>query len=179
MASSLKDQLLKTGVANKQQAHNVANEQRKKRKQDPKGATSLTDSTKEQARRLQAEKVARDRELNRHKQQEAERKGVAAQIRQLIELNRLPREDGEVPYRFVDGNVVRTIHVTEVLFDQLGHGVLAIVRFDDSYEIVSAVVAGKIGERDTSIIIEHGQPDPPEDADDPYAAYQVPDDLMW
>ena len=179
MGSSLKDQLLKTGVANKQQAHDVDNERRKKRKQKSGGAAHDTDAVKEHARRLQVEKAAHDRELNRQRNEQLERKAVAAQIRQLIEANRMPRENGETAYSFVDAAIVRKIYVTDEIAGELGRGLLSIVRFSDRYEVVPAAVAGKISERDASVVVAHGQPAPPSDEDDPYADYQVPDDLMW
>ena len=178
MASSLRDELLKAGMATKQDAQKADSERRKKRKQ--KGAARVADNTKESARRLHAEKVANDRELNRKKLQEAQRKAVAAQIRQLIELNRLPREGGETPYNFVDDTSVRKLYVTQEMSAQLGRGLLSIVRFGDIYEIVPTPVAEKIGERDHSVVLVcNTSSDTPLNEDDLYADYQVPDDLMW
>ena len=179
MGSSLKDQLLKTGVASKQLTHKIESEQRKRRKQNSKSAAQAGDNGKAQARRVQSGKAARDRELDRQRHEEAERKATAAQIRQLIETNRLSRKDGETPYSFVDGTRVCRIYVPDEIFQQLGRGLLAIVKLDDDYEVVSAQVAGKIGERDASVIIARSQSDQPVEEDDPYADHQVPDDLKW
>lgn len=177
MGSSLRDQLLKAGVASKQQAQKAVGEQRKKRRQ--KGAAGVVDEGKEQVRQAQSEKVVRDRELNRKTQEKAERKAVAAQIRQLIELNRLPREGGETPYSFVDGSKVVKIYVPERMHAHLARGLLSIVRLGDGYEVVPEVIAGKISERDTSVIIVRNPSDTLVDEDDPYAEHQVPDDLIW
>ena len=100
-------------------------------------------------------------------------------MRQLIELNCLSRQGGEVPYRFVDGVSVRTIYVPEEMYVNLGQGLLRVVRFDGGYEVVTATVAEKISVRDDSVIIARNDSDPIAYEDDPYAEYKVPDDLKW
>ena len=42
-----------------------------------------------------------------------------------------------------------------------------------------ADLAALIAERDASLVVRAKKVDTAVDADDPYAAYQVPDDLMW
>jgi len=180
MANSLQDQLLKAGAASKKQGQKASTERRKKNKQKKKkgAAPQLSESSK-QSRQNQAEKVAHDRELNRQRQQAANNKAVAAQIQQLIKLNRLPREDCETAYNFVDGTLVRKIFVSPEMLAQLSRGVLAIAKLGESYELVPLVIADKIKERDPSVIITTEQANGIDEADDPYADYQVPDDLLW
>ena len=183
MANSLQDQLLRAGAASKQQAQKVSTERRKLNKQKKKkgSAAQLSESSK-RSQQLQAEKAARDRELNRQRQEVANNKAINAQIQQLIELNRLPRDDSETAYNFVDGTMVRKIFVGPEMLAQLSRGVLAIAKFGESYEVVPLVIAEKIRERDSSIIITSNQEehiDNADEADDLYADYQVPDDLLW
>ncbi len=45
--------------------------------------------------------------------------------------------------------------------------------------MVPRVIADKIAERDASLVVRVKKTDTAVEADDPYAAYQVPDDLMW
>ena len=56
---------------------------------------------------------------------------------------------------------------------------LAIVCLGERAELVPRVIADKIAERDASLVVRAKKVDAAVDADDPYAAYQVPDDLMW
>jgi hypothetical protein len=64
--------------------------------------------------------------------------------------------------------------------DQIAQGRQAIVKFGQQYEVVSAEVAKKIQSRDAASVIVFNEQDKTADAvDDPYAAYQVPDDLIW
>lgn len=64
--------------------------------------------------------------------------------------------------------------------DQLVAGRLAIVNFNDDYEVVPAGVADKITLRDESIVVLNNVISEEEkDEDDPYAEFVIPDDLMW
>jgi uncharacterized protein len=100
-------------------------------------------------------------------------------VRQLIELNRVPRDDGELGYNFQDGKAIRKIFVTEAMHDKLTRGLLAIVRLDDGYEVIPAVVAEKIMLRDASAVVSNATTRLESGEDDLYADYKVPDDLMW
>lgn len=175
MAGSLKEQLLKAGLVSQQQAKKAAHEKRKE-----KDGGKQQQAAAEAARRAEAAKAERDRELNRQRQEEAERKANAAAIRQLIEANRLDKTDGEVPYNFTDGSKIRRIYVTAELHAQLIKGTLCIAKLGGRHELVRPEVAEKIQARDPSRVIMPApdtKDNPP--VDDPYAAYQVPDDLIW
>ena len=63
----------------------------------------------------------------------------------------------------------------------LANGSLAIVQHQGGYEVIPREAALKIQERDPRRIVQLNilvEPKTPEE-DDPYAAYQIPDDLMW
>jgi hypothetical protein len=177
--SSLQEQLLKSGVVGKKKAEYIEQEKRKQKKKTPKGQAQHNE-TIEEAIANREEKVARDRELSRQLNEKAERKAVAAQIKQLIEVNRVDRNDGEIPYQFTDGKKVNKIYVTALLQTQLSNGLIAIIKLGDQYELVPSPVAEKIAQRDESRIILQNQASKDSgDEDDSYADYQIPDDLMW
>ena len=127
----------------------------------------------------QAEKLARDQELNRQQQEKAEQKARAAQIKQLIETSRLPKLTTEDYYNFVDDKKVKRLSVNKLMRDKLASGSLAIVRHGGGYEVIPREAALKIQERDPQRVVQLNIRTEEPDADDPYAAYQVPDDLMW
>jgi len=179
MANSFGDQFLKAGLVNKARLNEAKKSKSKQEKLKHKQKIEVVDEAAEAARQAAAEKATRDRELNRRQKGEVERKAVHAQIRQLIELNRVPRDDGEVGYNFQDGAAIRKIFVTEAIRDRLARGQLAIVRFDDGYEVIPMAVAEKISQRDATCIVSHAANQQENGEDDPYAGYQVPDDLMW
>lgn len=180
MANSLFDQLQKSGLVDGKKASQVRKEKHRQRKRQKGAQTSPADETRLRACQTQAEKVARDRELNQQHKEAAGQRAIAAQIRQLIQMNRIDTGDGEIGFNFTDGSKVQCLYVTETLQGQLVQGRLAIVRLADACELVPAAVAEKIKLRDPACIVycQEAREDSG-DADDPYADYQVPDDLMW
>jgi uncharacterized protein YaiL (DUF2058 family) len=54
-----------------------------------------------------------------------------------------------------------------------------IVGLNGSYELVPRVIADKIAERDASLVVRVNKTTTEVEGDDPYAAFQIPDDLMW
>ena len=150
---SLQEQLLKSGLTSEAKAKQVKADKRKQNKQLRNQGDELTDDVKlgfEQARLQQAE---RDRELNQLRKQAEEQKALAAQIRQIIELNRMEKDENGVVYRFTDNNKVKTVYVAEKVREALISGRAGIVKLDNGYEIVPAEIAGKIQERDAASLV--------------------------
>ena len=169
---SLQEQMLKAGLISHKKADKVAKQGKKSRSQSREAKAAVEEN--KAAQKLQAQ------ELNQQKNEQAQQKAVAAQIKQLIELNKIDRSNGEISYKFSDGATVKSIYVDDFQQKNLANGRLAIVRFADGYELVAAEVARKITLRDESLIVLHNiatQIEPEED--DPYAAFVIPDDLMW
>jgi uncharacterized protein YaiL (DUF2058 family) len=177
--ASLQDQLLKAGVVDEKKAKKLKKEQRKAAKQIPKGQQQVNE-TAALAKKSMAEKSARDRDMNRQQQDAVNAKAIAAQIKQLITTNRIHRDGGETAYQFTDGKKIKKIYVTNLLHTQLSKGLIAIVLLDGQYELVPAAVADKISQRDGNIVFMQTRSNTDViDEDDPYADYQIPDDLMW
>lgn len=173
----LQDQLLKAGLVKKQDIKNVNKQQQKQAKQDPAAVVNEAAVLVQQA---QAEKLARDRALAGQHKEALRQREIAAQIRQIIQHSRIPRGEGDVAYHFTEGKTIKKLYMTQHLSEQLSKGRLAIVKLDDKFELVPTKVAEKIIERDAAVVIALHQPETKTvDEDDPYAAYQIPDDLMW
>ncbi len=179
MSLSLRDQLLKAGLVNQKQAKQVGKEKQKEQRLVHKGQAQADDSQKRAAQEAIAEKAKRDQELNRQQQEKVEQKARTAQVKQLIEVSRLPKLITEDYYNFVDDKKVKRIPVNAMVRNKLSSGSLAIVHHGGGYEIIPREAALKIQERDPRRIVLLNTPTEAPDADDPYAAYQVPDDLMW
>ena len=176
---SLQDQLLKAGLVDKKKAHKINKTKNKQVKQKQKNKIEITDETKLATQQAQTKKVARDRQLNLQRKTEAERKAVAAQIRQLVEMNRQTGDEGNIDYSFTDGTLIKRMVVTETQLTQLSNGRLCIIKLDERYELIPTLVAEKIRMRDENTQILSNQTTEAPDEDDPYADFQVPDDLMW
>ncbi len=178
---SLQEQLLKSGLVTSAQARSVNSDKLKQSRQQRNNHTqSSMDEAKALALKAQAEKMERDRELNQLRQQQEEQKQIAAQIKQLIELNKQTRDQDGLAYKFIDQGKIKTLYVSEAMRDQIAAGQLAIVKLGRSYEVVSAEVAEKIKSRNAASVMVHNSHAPEtENKEDPYADYQVPDDLIW
>jgi len=176
MGNSLLDQLKKSGLVDDKKANKAQKAKHKQAKIQRQNKT--IDEEKLRLQQQQAEKIARDRELNLQRKKEADKKAIQAQIRQLIELNQIRDYDGELSYNFTDNNIIKSIYLSEAIHKQLSRGKLAIVRLSNDYKLVPTAVAEKIGLRDKTPIIQCETPQQ-DDTDDEYADYKVPDDLMW
>lgn len=180
--ASLQDQLLNAGMVDKKKAKKFEKDKRKQAKQLPKGQ-KLANEAREQAQQTLNEKAQRDKETNRALQERVQVKAIAAQIKQLIEVNRLDRSKGDVAFQFVDGKKIKKMHISALFQNQLGKGQIAIVKLGELYELVPTAVAEKIKQRDESLVVmlteNSGVNANQEDEDDPYADFKIPDDLMW
>ena len=176
---SLQDQLLKAGLIDDKKANKIKKNKHKQTKQKQKNKIETTDEAKLAAQQTQAGKAQRDRQLNQQRKAEAERKAIAAQVRQLVEMNRQPRDEGDITYSFTDDTLIKRIPVSEIQLKQLSNGRLCIIKLDGQYELIPTLVAEKIQLRDESTQILSNQSTETPDEDDPYADFQVPDDLMW
>lgn len=184
MPKSLQEQLLSAGVANKKQAAKAKKAQKQKIKQRKSGVV-VEDETAKKLQEEQLAKAERDRELNRQRDAAAEKKAIHAQIKQIIAHSKINRtQDAERQFNFTDGSHVKYIQVTEDQQAHLSKGYLAIVRDGESYELIPASAAKKISSRAADLIVAWNEKTATEkaaeaDADDPYAEYEIPDDLMW
>ena len=182
MAQSLRDQFLKMGLVDKKQATQAKKSTYKKNKEQDKGRMQGPDENKAHAQQALAEKKEQARIANLKLQEEARRKEEIAQIKQLISSNCLNLKDGAITYRFTDNSkVARIMLPTKETVDGLSQGRLAIIRDKGSYAVVPSTLIERIkGWRPEIIVLHNTSPqEAPADPDDPYAAYKIPDDLIW
>lgn len=179
MANSLKDQLLKAGLVDVRKVSSVVKEKKKQEKQQRKHKIETIDETKVNVQQTLQEKAERDRQLNFERDEQSRHKAIVAQIKQLIEVSRLSREGADIAYNFTDGVKIKKILVNQNMLDQLSNGRLAIVVFEEHYSVVPKAVAEKIKLRDEKYVVVSNVLQQTDDADDPYAEYKIPDDLMW
>ena len=179
---SLQEQLLKSGLVSNAKAKSIKTEKNKQVQQQRHHKVEIVDEAKQLAQLAQAEKIERDKVLNQQHQAQTVQKEVLAQIKQMIEQNRvsIDSKNAEIAYHFTDAPKVKTLYVTENLRDQLAKGKLAIVKAESGYALVNSDIAQKIKERDATKVLVWNEPkseSPVEE--DPYAAFEIPDDLMW
>lgn len=182
--SSLQDQLLKAGIVDKKKANKVKKNKQQSTRSKRKSNVddTLPDENQLQAKKLREEKVQRDKALNAQRQEEAQKKALQAQVKQLIFENTIEREaSGELAYNFTDGKKIKKLYMANDMQSELAKGRLAIAKWGDDYRVIPRGVAEKIRERDEKyVLVLNDKASQDNDGDeDPYADYQIPDDLMW
>lgn len=176
MVNSLQAQLLKSGLVDEKKLKQAQRAKKKSAKNEPDKVHDAAAAV-EKAR---AEKAERDRQLNQQRKEESARKEGEAQARQLIEQNKLDRTGGETPYQFASKNKIKKIYVTQEQFGKLSRGQLGVVRLSGTFELIPLDIAEKVSERAPQWPVHIAKVEAQAPAeDDPYAAFQVPDDLMW
>lgn len=175
---TLQEQMLKAGLVTSKKMAKVQRTAKKSRVQAREAREAVEENKKAQ--------LERDKQLSEQQKQAVLSKEYKAQVKQLIEMNRIEITRGNIDFNFTDNNLIKKIAVDKLTQSQLISGRLAIARLvlDSSgkseYAIIPAVVAEKIAQRDAqSIVLNSALSVEEQDEDDPYADYKVPDDLMW
>ena len=175
---TLQEQLLKAGLVTSKKAAKVQRTAKKSRVQAREAREAVEENKKAQ--------LERDKQLSEQQKQAALVKEYKAQIKQLIEMNRITVSRGDIGFNFTDNNLIKKIEVDKTTQTQLINGHLAIARLiidsngESEYAIIPASVADKIAQRDaTFIVLNSALSQEEQDEDDPYADFKIPDDLMW
>lgn len=176
---SLQEQLLKAGLVDKKKVKQANHEKSRQKKTELRTGTQGVDEARAAAIETQRKHAERARELNAQRDAAANEKAIMAQIVQLVEKNRQSKGAGAIAYNFTHGNKVERIYVSAPVQKQLIAGHLVIVCHGGTAELVPRVIADKIAERDASLVVRVNKSGTEIDVDDPYAAYQIPDDFTW
>lgn len=177
--ASLQEQFLKAGLVDKKKAKQAHQEKAQQKKVERRTGTSSAEEARLAALEAQRQTTERARELNAERNAAAMQKAIKAQIVQMVQQNRQSKGGGDIAYNFTHDGKIKRIYVSAAVQAHLAAGRLVIVCQGESTELVPKVIADKIAERDASIVVRVSKPTAEIDADDPYAAFQVPDDLMW
>ncbi|WP_194724481.1 DUF2058 domain-containing protein [Noviherbaspirillum malthae] len=176
---SLQEQLLKAGLVDKKKVRQASHEKSRQKKEELRSGTQAVDETRTAAIEAKQRNAERARELNAQRDAAAHEKAVMAQIVQMVQKNRQSKGAGDIAYHFTHGNKVERIYVSAAVQAHLIAGHLVIVCLGGTAELVPKVVADKISERDASVVVRVSKTSAEVDVDDPYAAYQIPDDFTW
>jgi len=182
--ASLQDQLLKAGLTTKQKARQANTDKRKKSKQKRSGVNveaSLQEKIKQDLVKQQEEKQAKDAALNAEKKQALAAKEQHLRMLQILQHHQLKRIDGENEYNYTFDNIIKKLFIDDKTHKAIVNGRLALCGLDDVTYVVTTETATKLAELDEKVILLQNDKSTDEDIDedDPYAEYQIPDDLMW
>lgn len=176
MKNALQAQLLKAGLVDKNKAKKI----NKQTAHAKRTGDAAVDEAKKSVAKAKAEKLEKDQQLNKQKQQALEEKTLKANIAQMINQHQINDIEGEIAYNFSDNGKIKKLYITQKLFDQIVAGHVNIAKLEeDSYALLPHPLATRINEKMAGFIIETNDKADEIDEDDPYAAYVIPDDLMW
>jgi len=164
MGLSLQEQLLKAGLVDKKQMKKADHEKRVKNKKKRKAGGSCEDRDRLRLRQQQAERARQDLELNAERNQQAQAKADQAAAKQLIAASRVPVEEGDVTYHYVDaGGKIKRILVPQDIADQLAGGRLGLAMHDGDYVLIPAETVTKVLQRSGELILAYNDPAQVED----------------
>jgi uncharacterized protein YaiL (DUF2058 family) len=180
MSNPFQEQFLKAGLVTEKQVKQANQKKKGKPPQRKKKGPKPVDEATKRARAAEQAKAQRDRELNQRKQEQARNKAISIEIDQLIRDNKLARDDNcEIGYQFQHRGKISKLYVNADMKQRIIDGKLGIARIEGRYELVPLATAKKIQERNDKRVVLLNPEDSKPDENDPYADYQVPDDLMW
>lgn len=185
MSKSLQEQLLGAKLVDSKKAKKMAKENRKEKNVQRRSKEETLSETQAAVLKAKQEKLARDTELNLQRNQEAEKKALAAQVTQMIQHYRVARQGDDTEYNFTDGKLIKKIRLGKEVSDEIVRGRLCIAKLNEQYEIIPRPVAEKLRERDADAVIVFNKTPSElkntatESDDDYYAQFEIPDDLDW
>lgn len=178
--ASLQEQLLKAGLANKQSAKQIRSEKRKKNKAVRKGQTQADTGLQQQLTTQKQQQADKDLVLNQTIKAELDKKSALGKVKQMIEQLQIKDFGGELAFNYVQKAKVKTLYVDEINQNALIKGRIGICQFDDNVYLLPAQAIDKIQAVDSQYVLLLNDNQPAEaDEEDPYADFQIPDDLMW
>ena len=177
--ASLQEQFLKAGLVDKKKVKRANQEKSQQKKGERRTGTQTVDEVRLAALETQRKNAERAREFNAQRDAAATQKAIMAQIVQMVQQSRQSKGKGDIAYNFTHDNKIKRIYVSAAVQANLIAGRLVIVCQGENSELVPKVIADKIAERDPSLVVRVNKTSAEIDADDPYAAFQIPDDLMW
>ena len=176
---SLQEQFLKAGLVDKNKVKLANQDKSKQQKVERRSGTHSVDEVRLAALETQRKNAERARELNAQRDAAATQKAIVAQIAQLIQKNRQSKGAGDIAYNFTHDKKIERLYVSAAVQAHLMAARLVIVCQGGSTELVPRIIADKIAERDATLVVRVNKASTEVDVDDPYAAFQIPDDLMW
>ncbi|WP_180168546.1 DUF2058 domain-containing protein [Acinetobacter sp. YH01003] len=174
--NALQAQLLKSGLVDNKKAKKLS----KQTLHEQRTGESKDAEVKAKIAQVQQEKLAKDQAIEQEKKAALQEKELKAAIMQMIQQHKIRDTDGEVAYQFLDGKI-KKVYINQQIYNALVAGSLVIAKENDSYAFLPKALAERINSKMEGFIIVNNaeKNEATTDEEDPYAAYVIPDDLMW
>ena len=181
MAGSLQDQLKKSGLVSKKKSQQLDAEKRKKIKAKNKGQ-KFDNEIAEKVKKAKLQKKRDDQKRNQQQQQQAKQNEEKARVKQIIDQVKIKDYEGDVAFNFQFNNKIKTLYLNKENYDALVAESVGLCQIDNIIFIVPNSTVNKIKSINPAYVVLHqDKPNTPLETanDDPYANYDIPDDLMW
>ena len=185
MADSLRDQLIAAGFeAPKQTAKKPADEgQRKAHRKKRRSDANSKNSPHKKSAKNTTQKDSADKQRNKQNTADAEaleRKKLKAQIKDLIDNNKIENWKGEIAYRYTVDKRIRELYVNESAQKKLTAREASITRLNGDTFLVPIAIATEIIKINPQwSVFNATDAEEKNTEDDGYSEFQVPDDLQW
>ncbi|ENW03741.1 DUF2058 domain-containing protein [Acinetobacter beijerinckii] len=176
--NALQAQLLKAGLVDNKKAKKLT----KQAQHEQRTGHNDDAQIKAEIERAKQEKLAKDQALDSEKQRILEQKALKASIIQMIKQHKVGQTEGDVTYQFIDENKIKKLYINQQIYNALVSGSLVIAKDQESYAFLPKALADKIDQKMQGFVLINKNTeknDQATDEEDPYAAYVIPDDLMW
>lgn len=175
--NALQAQLLKAGLVDNKKAKKLS----KQAVHEQRTGQSHEAELKAKIEQDKQQKLEKDQALDLEKKRLLQGKELKAAIIQMINQHKISNIDGEVSYQFIDDQKVKKIYLNQSIYNALVSGSLVIAKEMDGYAVLPKALADRINDKMEGFIIVNNSEKNEQitDEEDPYAAYVIPDDLMW
>ncbi|MFD1437531.1 DUF2058 domain-containing protein [Acinetobacter terrae] len=175
--NALQAQLLKAGLVDNKKAKKLS----KQAVHEQRTGQSNEAELKAKIAQDKQEKLAKDQALDLEKKRLLQGKELKAAIIQMINQHKIRDIDGEVSYQFIDDSKIKKIYLNQQIYNALVSGSLVIAKESEGYAVLPKALADRINDKMEGFIIVNNSEKNEQitDEEDPYAAYVIPDDLMW
>lgn len=174
--NALQAQLLKAGLVDNKKAKKLS----KQAVHEQRTGQSNEAEIKAKIAKDQEEKLQKDLAIAAEQKAQLQQKELKAAIMQMINQHKIRDTDGEVAYQFLDGTI-KKVYINQQIYNALVAGSLVIAKENEQYAFLPKALADRIDQKMEGFIIVNNSQKNEEttDEEDPYAAYVIPDDLMW
>lgn len=176
--NALQAQLLKAGLVDNKKAKKLS----KQAQHEQRTGQSNEAELKAKIAQDQQHKQEKDHALNSEKQRQLEEKTLKGNIIQMISQHQVKDTEGDIAYQFIDENKIKRVYINQQIYNALVAGSLVVAKDQEHYAYLPKALAERIEQKMSGFILWKKSEDNNQQTtneEDPYAAYVIPDDLMW
>lgn len=182
--NALQAQLLKAGLVDEKKLKKTNGQQDHAKRT---GEATLNDELAQEIEARKQAEQARQAAIEADKKQQRDAQDHAQRLGQILKRHGIRKQDGDQPFQFIDEGKIKKLYFSQQMYNQIVNGQLLIAVFQGQHYFLPYPLYERVHTLwpDAIIVNNRKASDAQENApateveDDPYAAYVIPDDLMW